>query len=78
MVRIKRTDSTGSWYGFDTVRGANKSVRWDVTEAESTSTFDDQNLTGTTFTMPSDLATGTYLLECFYVGSYFQIKGFVW
>jgi hypothetical protein len=77
MVRIKRTDSTGSWYGFDTVRGANKSVRWDVTEAESTSTFDDQNLTGTTFTMPSDLATGTYLLECFYVGSYFQIKGFV-
>jgi len=77
MVRIKRTDSTGSWYGFDTVRGANKSVRWNVTEAESTSTFDDQNLTGTTFTMPSDLATGTYLLECFYVGSYFQIKGFV-
>ena len=77
MVRIKRTDSTGSWYVFDTVRGANKSVRWDVTEAESTSTFDDQNLTGTTFTMPSDLATGTYLLECFYVGSYFQIKGFV-
>jgi len=77
MVRIKRTDATGSWYGFDTVRGANKSVRWDVTEAESTNTFDDQNLTGTTFTMPSDLASGTYLLECFYVGSYFQIKGFV-
>jgi len=77
MVRIKRTDSAGSWYGFDTVRGVNKSIRWDVTEAESTNTFDDQNLTGTTFTMPSDLASGTYLLECFYVGSYFQIKGFV-
>jgi len=77
MVRIKRTDDAGSWYGFDTVRGVNKSIRWDVTEAESTNTFDDQNLTGTTFTMPSDLASGTYLLECFYVGSYFQIKGFV-
>jgi hypothetical protein len=74
MVRIKRTDSTGSWYVFDTVRGANKFVYWDSRIVEDSSTFDDQNLTGTTFTIPSDMATGTYLLECFYMGSYFQIQ----
>ena len=76
MVRIKRTNTTGSWYVFDTVRGANKFQFWDTQAAEDTSTFDDQNLTGTTFTIPSDMASGTYLLECFYMGSYFQIKAF--
>jgi len=74
MARIKRTDSTSDWYIFDTVRGANKSRKWNEAEAEDTSTFDDQNLTGTTLTLPSDLATGTYLVEVFYVGSYFQIQ----
>ena len=76
MVRIKRTDSTSDWYVFDTVRGANKSINWNDAAVEDTSTFDDQNLTGTTFTIPSDMATGTYLLECFYMGSYFQIKAY--
>ena len=74
MVRIKETDATTDWIMFDTVRGVNKSRDWNQAEAEDTSTFDDQNLTGTTFTMPSDLPSGTYLLECFYVGSYFQIQ----
>ena len=74
MVRIKETDATTDWIIFDTVRGVNKSRDWNQAEAEDTSTFDDQNLTGTTFTMPSDLPSGTYLLECFYVGSYFQIQ----
>ena len=74
MVRIKETDATTDWIMFDTVRGVNKSKDWNQAEAEDTSTFDDQNLTGTTFTMPSDLPSGTYLLECFYVGSYFQIQ----
>ena len=76
MVRIKRTDSTGSWYVFDTVRGPNKFQFWDTTDPEDTSTFSDQNLTGTTFTIPSGMATGTYLLECFYMGSYFQIDSY--
>jgi hypothetical protein len=74
MARIKRTDSTGDWYVVDTVRGANKFFKWNSSAVEDTSTFDDQNLTGTTLTLPSDLATGTYLVEVFYVGSYFQIK----
>jgi len=76
MVRIKETDATTDWIMFDTVRGVNKSRDWNQAEAEDTSTFDDQNLTGTTFTMPSDLPSGTYLLECFYVGDYFQIQTF--
>ena len=77
MVRIKRTDSdagTSDWICFDTARGVNKAIFWNATAAEDSSTYDDQNLTGTTFTMPSDLPSGTYLLECFYVGSYFQIQ----
>ena len=73
MVRIKRTNTTGDWYMFDTVRGANKFVLWNSSAVEDTSTFSDQNLTGTTFTIPSGMASGTYLLECFFVGSYFQI-----
>jgi len=76
MVRIKETDAATDWFMFDTVRGVNKSRKWNEAEAEDTSTFDDQNLTGTTFTMPSDLPSGTYLLECFYVGDYFQIQTF--
>jgi len=76
MVRLKRTDSTGGWYVFDTVKGANKFQFWDTNTVEDTSTFSDQNLTGTTFTIPSGMASGTYLLECFYVGSYFQIKAY--
>jgi hypothetical protein len=75
MFRLKRTDNTGSWYVFDTVRGANKFILWDdETAAEDTSTWTDQAASGTTLTLPSALATGTYLLEVFYVGSYFQIK----
>ena len=73
MVRLKRTNTTGGWYVFDTVRGANKFSYWDLYATEDTSTFDDQNLTGTTFTIPSDMASGTYLIEVFYVGVYFQI-----
>ena len=74
MALIKRTDSTGGWYIVDTVRGANKFTFWDSAAAEDTSTFTDQNLTGTTLTLPSALATGTYMVEVFYQGSYFQIK----
>ena len=74
MARIKRTDSTSDWFMFDTVRGANKSKKWNEAEAEDEDTFDDQNLTGTTLTLPSALASGTYLVEVFYVGSYFQIQ----
>ena len=73
MVRIKETDAAVGWYVFDTVRGANKFFFWNTNAAEDTSTFDDQNLTGTTFTIPSDMASGTYLLECFFVSSYFKI-----
>ena len=77
MARIKRTDSsagTSDWLCFDTIRGTNKAVKWNSQEAEDTSTYDDQNLTGTTLTLPSDLTTGTYLIEIFYIGSYFQVK----
>jgi len=73
MVRIKETDATTSWICFDTARGVNKAIFWNLTAAEDSSTYDDQNLTGTTFTMPSDLPSGTYLLECFYVGNFFAI-----
>ena len=76
MVRIKRTDSTSDWYVVDTVRGVNKYILWNEQDAEDTSTWSDQNLTSTTLTLPSALASGTYLIECFYVGSYFQIKAF--
>ena len=76
MVRLKRTDSTGGWYVFDTVRGANKFQFWNDTAVEDTSTFSDQNLTGSTFTIPSGMASGSYLLECFFVGSYFQIDSY--
>ena len=76
MVRIKRTDSTSDWYVVDTVRGANKFIDWNTQDAEDTSSWSDQNLTSTTLTLPSALASGTYLIECFYVGSYFQIKAF--
>ena len=75
MARIKRTNATGSWYVFDTVRGANKSVEWDLYSTEDTS-WTDQELSGTTLTLPSALATGTYLIEVYYVGAYFQIKGY--
>jgi len=74
MARIKETDGTTDWYVFDTVRGVNKSLKYNDDDEEDTSTFDDQNLTGTTLTLPSALASGTYLIEIFYVGSYFQIK----
>jgi len=73
MARIKRTDSTGSWYIVDTVRGANKYLLWNTAAAENTSTWSDQNLTGTTLTLPSALSTGTYLVEIFYMGDYFDI-----
>jgi hypothetical protein len=74
MARIKRTNDTGSWYVVDTVRGANKFILWDDTVVEDTATWSNQALTGTTLTLPSALATGTYLVEVFKVGSYFQIK----
>ena len=73
MVRIKETDGATDWYVFDTVRGANKSLKWNTNSVEDTSTFSDQNLTGTTLTLPGALASGTYLIEVFYVGVYFQI-----
>ena len=73
MVRIKRTDSTGGWYVADTVRGANKFLYWDNSAVEDTSTWSDQNLTGTTLTLPDALTAGTYMIEVFYVGSYFQM-----
>ena len=75
MVRIKRTDSTGDWYVLDTVRGDLKYVKWnDRSFAEAD--FSDGGFSGTTFTISSDFATGTYLLEAFKIGSYFQIKTF--
>ena len=73
MARIKRTDSAGDWYVVDTVRGANKFFLWNDGAVEDTSTWSDQNLTGTTLTLPSALATGTYLIEVFFEGSYFDI-----
>ena len=69
-------NSTSDWYVVDTVRGVNKYILWNEQDAEDTSAWSDQNLTSTTLTLPSALATGTYLIECFYVGSYFQIKAF--
>jgi hypothetical protein len=77
MARIKRTDSsagTSDWLCFDTIRGTNKAVKWNSQEAEDTSTYDDQNLTGTVLTLPSALTSGSYLIEIFYIGSYFQVK----
>ena len=76
MARIKRTSAVADWFCFDTVRGAGKLLRWNSSAVEDSSSFTDQNLTGTTFTFPSDLTTGTYLLEVFYMGSYFQIKAY--
>jgi hypothetical protein len=74
MVRIKRTDSTGDWYVIDTVRGANNFLLWNSSVAEDTSTWTDAALSGTTLTLPSALATGTYIIEVFYVSEFFQIK----
>ena len=74
MARIKRTDSTGNWYVVDTVRGANNFLLWNTAAAEDTSTFTDAALSGTTLTLPSALATGTYFIEVFYVSEFFQIK----
>jgi len=76
MVRIKETNATTDWIMFDTSRGVNKALVWNEPDVQDTSTYDDQNLTGTTFTMPSDLPSGTFLLECFYVGAFFQITAF--
>ena len=74
MARIKRTDSAGDWYVVDTVRGPNKFWKWNAAGAEDTSTFTDQTLSGTSLVLPSALATGTYLIEVFYMGSFFQMK----
>jgi len=73
MVRLKRTDSTSQWMYFDTTRGANVFSEVPLAAAEDTSSWTDQTLTGTTLTLPSALATGTWLIEVFYVGSYFQM-----
>ena len=76
MVRIKRTNTTGDWIIFDTSRGVNKALVYNEDDVQDTSTYDDQNFDGTTFTMPSDLPSGTYVLECFYVGSFFQMTAY--
>jgi hypothetical protein len=76
MVRLKRTDAAGDWIIFDTIRGVNKALVYNEDDVQDTSTYDDQNLTGTTFTIPSGMASGTYLLECFYVGDFFQITAY--
>ena len=75
-VIIKRTDSTGNWYMANTVRGTNKFFVLNTASAEDTSTWSDQNLTGTTLTLPSSLASGTYMIQVMYVGSFCQIKSF--
>ena len=75
MARIKRTDSTGDWYVVDTVRGALPHIKWNE-RSFAEANFSDGSLTGTTLTLSSDLATGTYMIEVFYVGSYFQIHTF--
>ena len=76
MVRVKRTDAAGDWIIFDTIRGVNKALVYNEDDVQDTSTYDDQNLTGTTFTMPTALPGGYYLLECFYVGDFFQITAY--
>ena len=76
MVRVKRTDAAGDWIIFDTIRGVNKALVYNEDDVQDTSTYDDQNLTGTTFTMPTALPGGYYLVECFYVGDFFQITAY--
>jgi len=73
MVRIKRTDSAGDWYCVDTERGGTKYITRNSTPSTE-GTFSDGGFGSSTFTLSSDLATGTYIIEAFVQGEWFQIK----
>tara|TARA_R110000868_G_scaffold350642_2_gene611910 strand:+ start:954 stop:3920 length:2967 start_codon:yes stop_codon:yes gene_type:complete len=61
MVTVKRTDSTGSWYRVDTLRGGTKAAQMEGAAPDITNS--DGGFSGTSFVITSDYATGTYLLE---------------
>jgi len=61
MVTVKRTDSTGSWYRVDTLRGGTKAAQMEGAAPDITNS--DGGFSGTSFVITSDYASGTYLLE---------------
>ena len=71
-IRIKRTDSTGSWYCLDTKRGDTAYFQWESTADESD--FSDGGFGTNKFDLSSDLATGTYLVECWKIGEQFDVQ----
>ena len=61
MVTVKRTNTTGSWYRVDTLRGGTKAAQMEGNAADITNS--DGGFSGTSFVITSDYASGTYLLE---------------
>lgn len=62
FFEIKRRDSTGDWYQIDGLRGYDKILKSNSTAAETT----DANVlgvSGTTCTLKSTLADGTYIIS---------------
>jgi hypothetical protein len=60
-VRVKRTDSTGSWLVWHRSLTAGKLLYGEQTAGETTDS--SISVSGTTLTLSSALATGTYLVE---------------
>lgn len=73
MVRVKPINTSGHWLCFDTIRGNNKFVRWSASQVEDTVSLTDSTLAGNQYVHGSAMGTGTYFIEAFKVGSYFQI-----
>lgn len=73
MVRLRRTDTTFSWYCFDTVRGGDNYILWNTTGAEVDNGA-NQGFVADGFQLGAAWDTGTYFIEAFKVGQYFQIK----
>ena len=71
VMRLKRTDSTGSWY-VATSENPNDFWLWDSLADKNTSSWSNAAASAKTWTLPSALATGTYLIEIWYQGDYFQ------
>jgi hypothetical protein len=61
MVRVKRTDNTSSWYVWHRSLTTGKLLIGETTAAEATDS--SISVSGTTLTIASAMATGTYLVE---------------
>ena len=79
MVAIKNRDAADSWMVFDTVRGATKYIRFDLTSAEATDTESLTAFTATGVTLGNNAAVNTntedYVLYWFKVtAGFFDIQ----